>query len=438
MAKTYLTVTLVLAVVYWSTMQSSASSRPRNSRKGQSSAAGFSMAFLVSRLGGRAHHEADSRSILLGRAALWRRYLPATDSLLVFGPTRSGKTMTLALPVLVGFRGPAVVTSVKRDLYQRSVESRQRQGECHIFDLSDPGSSPWNLFSLISDFRSAKEVSDHLCGVTRSKSAELDFWSQLGSKMLAPLLLAGKESGRSLLGIVEWIESQDFEAAFEVLSDTCQLEARNALDAVLHLDNRAVSSVIATLLSLLAPFNDPAISDLLSHDGIDLPRILDRSRSNTLYICSPLFRAERFFGIYEIFLRKIFEMSYQNGSADPRILFLLDELANIAPISDLDKIASTCGGYGIVLVSIFQDLTQLGGIYGSHGGTIVNNHRSKLCLSGITDHTTLDYVEKVISHRNGGTAQRDANPLLSLARGYGLLLQANSRPQRLRLRHFPR
>ncbi len=29
-------------------------------------------------------------------------------------------------------------------------------------------------------------------------------------------------------------------------------------------------------------------------------------------------------------------------------------LANVAPIADLDKVASTCGGYGIVLVSIFQ------------------------------------------------------------------------------------
>ena len=116
----------------------------------------------------------------------------------------------------------------------------------------------------------------------------------------------------------------------------------------------------------------------------------------------------------------------------------MDELANIAPISDLDKIASTCGGYGIVLISIFQDLTQLGGIYGSHGGTVVNNHRSKLCMSGITDHTTLDYVEKVVAHENVNAGQHYANPLLRLARGHGLLIQANLRPQRLRLRPFPR
>ncbi len=438
MFKIYLTVAFVLVLLYWSRSQSSISKRPRTSKNAPALAAVSPTAFLIPRLRARKSQGPKSKSIVLGRTMIWRRYLPASDSLLVFGPTRSGKTMTLALPMLVGFRGPAVVTSVKRDLYQKSVPSRQRQGECHIFDLSDPASSSWNLFSLISDFHSAKEVSDHLCGVTRPKSAELDFWSQLGSKMLAPLLLAGKESGRPLLGIVEWIESQDFETAFEVLNGSGWFEARNALDAVLHLDQRAVSSVIATLLSLLEPFNDSVISDLLSRDGIDLARMLDRSCSNTLFVCSPLFRAERFFGIYEIFLRKIFEISYQSGPAKSRVLFLLDELANIAPISDLDKIASTCGGYGIVLISIFQDLTQLGGIYGSHGGTVVNNHRSKLCMSGITDHTTLDYVEKVVAHENVNAGQHYANPLLRLARGHGLLIQANLRPQRLRLRPFPR
>ncbi len=377
-----------------------------------------------------------SRSIMLGRTAAGRRYLPSSDSLLVFGPTRSGKTLTLALPLLNEFAGTAVVTSVKRDLYERSISARQRRGECTLFDLSDPTSSPWNLFSLVLDLSSAKEISDSLCGITRATASEIEFWSRLASKMLAPLLLAARELGASLGEMIGWIERQELEVAFEGLTQAGHLEARSALEAVVRLDQRAVSSVVATLLSLLEPYSDPVVSDLLSREGIDLARLFANGRSDTLYICSPLFRAERFFGVYEVFLRKVFDTAYQSDNSDRKVLFLLDEIANIAPISDLGKIASTCGGYGLVLVSIFQDLTQLSTLYGGHAGTVVNNHRSKLLLSGISDQSTLDYVERACSRRVKDSDS--GNPLLDLKIGTGLLMQANSRPVRLRLRPFPR
>lgn len=439
MSKVSLIIVVVIGVAFWSertqAAPASAYSRGRN-RNSIFRYGGVRRSNFFSAAKSRLRRNGSNGAIVLGTTLSGRKYLPSSDSLLVFGPTRSGKTLTLALPLLKEFRGPAVVTSVKRDLLQRSIAFRQAKGECHVFDLSDPASSPWNLFSLVLDFRSAKEVSDSLCGVTRSKTAEIDFWSQLGSKMLAPLLLAAKEFGKPLLSIVRWIESQDFESAFEVLTTAGQYEARSALEGVLQLDQRAVSSVVATLLSLLEPYSDPVVSDLLSRDGIELPLILDRSKSNTLYLCSPLFRAERFFGIYEIFMRKVFEVAYLASPNEPKVLFLLDELANIAPIGDLDKIASTCSGYGIVLISIFQDLTQMSGIYGSRAATVVNNHRSKLYLSGITDHATLDYVEKIASRSldsGNGT-----NPLLILQRGGGLLIQANAKPLQLRLRRFPR
>ncbi len=439
MSKIALIIVVVIGVALWSQRtQAAPQSWYSHGRSGSSLPrhGGVRRANLISTVKSRLKRNGSHGAIMLGTTMSGRKYLPPSDSLLVFGPTRSGKTLTLALPLLKEFRGPAVVTSVKRDLLQRSIAFRQSKGECHIFDLSDPASSPWNLFSLVLDFRSSKEVSDSLCGVTRSKTAEMDFWGQLGSKMLAPLLMAAKELGKPLLSIVRWIESQDFESAFEVLTAAGQYEARGALEGVLQLDQRAVSSVVATLLSLLEPYCDPIVSDLLSRDGIELPALLDRSKSNTLYLCSPLFRAERFYGIYEIFLRKVFEVAYLAGTNEPKALFLLDELANIAPIGDLDKIASTCGGYGIVLISIFQDLSQMSGIYGSRAATVVNNHRSKLYLSGITDFATLDYVDKIAAHNlDSGNS---TNPLLRLQSGGGLLVQANAKPLQLRLRRFPR
>ncbi len=47
------------------------------------------------------------------------------------------------------------------------------------------------------------------------------------------------------------------------------------------------------------------------------------------------------------------------GPLDPPLLLLLDEAANIAPIPNLDEIASTGAGQGVQLLSVFQDMAQV-------------------------------------------------------------------------------
>jgi type IV secretion system protein VirD4 len=75
---------------------------------------------------------------------------------------------------------------------------------------------------------------------------------------------------------------------------------------------------------------------------------------------------------------------------------VLDEAANIAPLADLDTVASTCSGLGIQLVTVWQDLSQINARYGDRANTVVNNHRAKIVLSGISDPSTLDYVSRLI------------------------------------------
>lgn len=77
---------------------------------------------------------------------------------------------------------------------------------------------------------------------------------------------------------------------------------------------------------------------------------------------------------------------------DPPLLVVLDEAANIAPLADLDVLASTAAGHGVQLVTIWQDVSQINARYGSRAGSVVNNHRAKLFLAGICDPPTLEQV----------------------------------------------
>ena len=99
--------------------------------------------------------------------------------------------------------------------------------------------------------------------------------------------------------------------------------------------------------------------------------------------------------------RAAIEHAYERVAAtgrplDPPLLVVLDEAANIAPLSDLDGLAATAAGHGVQLVTIWHDLAQVTARYGARATTVVNNHRAKLFLSGISDPQTLDYASHLV------------------------------------------
>ena len=126
--------------------------------------------------------------------------------------------------------------------------------------------------------------------------------------------------------------------------------------------------------------------------------------SNTLYLCAPAHDQRRLRPLFVSVIRQIVECAYDRVAGtrrplDPPLLIVLDEAANIAPISDLDGLAATAAGHGVQLVTIWHDLAQITARYGHRATTVVNNHRAKLFLSGISDPSTLDYASHLIGEQ---------------------------------------
>jgi type IV secretory pathway TraG/TraD family ATPase VirD4 len=113
---------------------------------------------------------------------------------------------------------------------------------------------------------------------------------------------------------------------------------------------------------------------------------------------------------------------------------------------------------GLQLVTVFQDLAQIKGRYGEAAGTVVNNHRAKMLLPGISDLDTLDLasrlageheterdsVTKDLTGRRSSTTAAHWRRLLppelvrQLRDQEGVLLYGNLPPIRLRLRPWYR
>jgi type IV secretion system protein VirD4 len=354
--------------------------------------------------------------LVLGRCAGSRALIAAEprSSLLVLGPSQSGKTSALAVPAMLEWRGPIVATSVKSDLVEHTLCWRRSIGSARIYDPTGATGLPaatWTPLEGCCDWQGARRVAAWLCAAARTRSGltpDDDFWLSSAAKLLAPELLAAHRDGRTISDVVRWVDSQEEEEVARILDGAGLEDALRAATASWERDDRTRSSIYATAEMVLDAFADPVVARSAVSCEIN-PAEIVRSPSSTLYLCAPSHEQERLRPVFSTLVHEVLRAAVERaatagGSLDPPLLLVLDEAANIAPIKDLDTLASTAAGHGIQLLTVFQDVAQMQARYGERSATILNNHRAKLLLSGVSDLSTLSYVSQLVGESDHGDA----------------------------------
>ena len=338
------------------------------------------------------------------------------QSLLVVGPTQCGKTSGLAIPAILEWDGPVLATSVKGDLLRETHEWRRRLGEVWCFDptrsLGVAGES-WSPLAAASTFAGARRVASALCSVARSDGGGLEdagFWYSHAEKLLAPLLFAASSAGCSMGDVVRWLDTEEVGEVMLALELAGDPVALRAARACLLREERQRASVYATTETVVAAFADPEVMAATAASEID-PAALVSGSSATLYCCAPARAQERLAPVFTALVREVLDAAFDRATRtgrplDPPLLVVLDEAANVAPLSDLDRIAATAAGHGVQLVTVWQDLAQVEARYGRRWATVANNHRAKLVCSGISDPLTLDHLSGLIGEEARGETSR--------------------------------
>jgi type IV secretion system protein VirD4 len=339
--------------------------------------------------------------LVIGRSRAGLVATEARQSVLVLGPTQTGKTTGLAVPAVLEWCGPVVATSVKGDLLADTLAWRARQGRCAVFDPTGAsgvvGADPWSPLAEAHTWQRAQRVASWMVEATPGRAGLSDgaFWYAAAAKLLAPLLLAAARSDATMADVVRWTDLETYAEPAALLDAAGEAAAATALHACAARDDRIRSSVGTTLETVLAPFEDPEVARRTAGPPIDPAALL--AGSHTLYLCGPSHEQSRVQGLFASLVAAVVAAAVERaaigGPLDPPLLIVLDEVANIAPVRDLDTLASTGAGIGIQLVTVCQDLAQLSGRYGAERArTIANNHRAKLLLSGVSDLGTLDLL----------------------------------------------
>jgi type IV secretion system protein VirD4 len=382
------------------------------------------------------------------------------QSLVVIGPTQSGKTTSLAVPAILGWRGPVLAASVKSDLLRHTLGTRARQGQVWCIDptgCTGARASTWSPLTGCGQWREACRAAAELCEAAKGDgtSADGEFWYATAGKLLAPLFVAAALDGRTMADVVRWVDTQESSEVAGILERAAEPEVLHAAEATWCRDERTRSSIYTTAETVLAPFAHPPPGPAAG--SFEPEHLL--GGAHTLYLCAPAHDQRRLRGYFTALTQAVLSYAFSRATKagrplDPPLLVVLDEAAHIAPLPELDGLAATCASHGIQIVTVWQDLAQVRGRYGARAPTVLNNHRAKLFLPGIADPDTLDYASRLVGDEEAShpSITRDATgkrsttstttprrllppeALRCLPRGRAVLVYGTLPPARLQLR----
>ena len=393
------------------------------------------------------------------------RHLVATEarhSVCVMGPTQTHKTTGFAVPAILEWEGPVLATSVKDDLVAHTIGWRAEQGKVWVYDPTESTGRPaagWTPLSGVHDWASARRVASWLVSAAETPGGveDADFWHRAARKLIGPYLLAARLAGADMAQVVEWVDDQEVDEVADILGGHGTRAALRAARANWRREEKQRSSIYTTTEILLDAYGDPVVAASAARSEVTPETFLDGG-SHTLYICAPMDDQEElrplFGALVHQMLAAVRRRSMGGRQLRRPLLVVLDEAANIAPLRNLDALASTAAGMGVQLVTVWQDMAQIEARYGKRAQTIVNNHRAKVLLSGISDPSALDYVSRLSgdeevakessTHDASGlrsstesSTYRRLAPVDALRRvvpGEGVVVYGHLPPARLRLR----
>ncbi len=318
---------------------------------------------------------------------------------LIIGPPRSGKTSTLIIPSVLDAPAAVVSTSTKPDVLMATARYRSGEGYVHLFDPSGALMVPswvqklrWSPVVGCEQFDRAVSMAHGLSRAARpgASLSESAHWVERAEALLAPLLFAAALSGRPIGALCQWVLARDLREPQAVIAESGHELAASILSGVAATDERERSGIFSTAAGLLSAYRSDAVLVAAAHPTFD-PAAFAAS-SDTLYICAPAHQQDQLAPLVVALLEAIRAATLARPAEAAPVLFALDEVANIAPLSSLPALAAEGGGQGLVTLACLQDLSQARVRWGEAAEGFLTLFGAKVVLPGVADYRTLALI----------------------------------------------
>jgi type IV secretion system protein VirD4 len=348
------------------------------------------------RLGLREEHISE-------RAGLGPVVISNDDShLMTVAPTGAGKGRDVIIPNLLTYDGSVVVLDPKGENYD--VTHRHRRSDLgHEIVLLDPFGvtssgpqedrgrlNPFSVFDELKKGRPESELeeagdfgrllSDILAGGQKSLSDP--FWDEMAQLLIASLtsdLMTGQtDRPNSLSELRSLLFDSDLRYKMAVILDTREKKMHpgtaQEFKMLLSIDaEKTFSGILATAAQQLAPFSSNRTIDSTESTSFELSALTDPNRRISIYIVVPPHKLRTHQRLLRVWVGCLLYFVMNRQHTHSRLLFLIDEAAQLGRFSLLEDAITLLRGYGLRTWTFWQDLAQISSIYGISGETMINN-----------------------------------------------------------------
>jgi type IV secretion system protein VirD4 len=339
------------------------------------------------------------------------------------------------MPNLLTFPGPMTAIDIKGELYQ--VTSRRRREMGHQVIAMDPfhlvtersdSLNPLDLLQLPrADVDSDAEMLASLLAVGNQYSTD-PFWNTTANGLIAALIAhiaTYPEKERHLGQLRAWMYHHDMDLAIAKMLDDNAIKSRMARElfiAYLSAPHEQTRPCIRTMASsYISALGSEQVLDTLRASSFRLQDVFD-GRPLSIYIIIPPDKLESHKALLRLWIGTLLTAVMRRTLMPrQRMLFLLDECAQLGTLPMLRQAITLLRGSGLQTWTFWQDLSQLRQCYPNDWQTILNNC-GVLQIFGITNHNMAKEWSELLGQRPQDLLELAPEDAVVLRRGHGSLV----------------
>ena len=333
-------------------------------------------------------------------------------NVLVVGGSGSGKTRFFIKPNLLQMHSSYCVTDPKGTIVNEVGAALQKNGyEIKIFNtINFKKSMHYNPFAYVHSEKDILKLVTTLIANTKGEGKGGDeFWEKaeklLYSALIGYIHYEAPEEEQNFTTLLEMInamevreDDEEFKNPVDLMFDelaerdpdhfAVRQYAKYKLAA-----GKTAKSILVSCGARLAPFDIKELREITAYDELELDMLGDRKTALFLIMSDT---DATFNFLISMVYTQLFNLLCEKaddvygGRLPIHVRCLIDEMANIGQIPNLEKLMATIRSREISAALVLQAKSQLKAIYKDNADTIIGNCESQICLGGYEQTTLKD------------------------------------------------
>ena len=319
------------------------------------------------------------------------------QNVVVIGSSGAGKSQAYVIPNLINIRNKSIiVTDPKGELYELTSQLKRDQGyKTYQVDFVNFKQAKYNPLYYVETPLDAQKIANTIISNFEKggENGSGQFFKNSATNILSALIVYVKteydKDEANLEKVVEvYDEHIQDEEHFLKWVDTIPKEhpAKDLLNSIKELTDVTRKSVTSTLSNGFSLFKLPQVKSMTSKSDFNFEDFIDEKA--ILYVKLSM-EDDTFAPLTSVFFNQMINIYYQiaqeskDNKLKRKIVFMLEEFANIGKLDNYSKVLATCRSLGLSMHTIIQNKAQLEkrSMYGKDEATdILGNHDTTILL----------------------------------------------------------